>query len=43
MLGLMDNKNWLIEVEVAVCLATMSIVALTLMAGQHLWKHLVSK
>jgi len=36
----MDDKNWLIEVEVAVCLAAMAMVAFTLMAGHHLWKRL---
>jgi hypothetical protein len=43
MFSLMDNKSWLIEVEVAVCLVGMSIVALTLMAGHNLWKHAVPK
>ena len=43
MLGLMDNKSWLIELEVAVCLVALSMAALTLMVGHHLWKYTVSK
>lgn len=39
----MDNQDWLIELEVAVCLAIMSLIALTLMTGNNLWKHMVAK
>ena len=42
-LASMDNKDWLIEAEVAFCLAVMSLIALTLMTGHNVWKHLVSK
>jgi hypothetical protein len=43
MLGLMDNKSWLIEVEVAVCLVVLSMAAFALMVGHHLWKYTVFK
>jgi hypothetical protein len=39
----MDNKTWLLEVEVAVCLAAVAIVALALMLGSTLWKSLTGK
>jgi hypothetical protein len=37
----MDNKTWLIEAEVAVCIVAMAIVAFTLMVGDTLWSNLV--
>ena len=38
MLVVMDNKTWLVEMEVAACLVAVAIVAFTLMLGNTLWK-----
>jgi hypothetical protein len=39
----MNNKTWLIEVEVAACIMAGAIVAFTLMLGHTLWKSLAGK
>jgi hypothetical protein len=39
----MDNKTWLVEVEVAACILVGVIVALTLMMGHTLWMNLARK
>jgi len=39
----MDNKTWLVEVEVAVCILAGAIVAFTLMMGHTLWLSMVRK
>jgi uncharacterized membrane protein len=39
----MNNKTWLIEVEVAACTMAGAIVAFTLMLGHTLWKSLAGK
>ena len=39
----MDNKTWLIELEVAACLMAMILVAFTLMVGNNLWKTIAGK
>jgi hypothetical protein len=43
MLMVMDNKTWLVEVEVAACILAVAIVALTLMVGHTLWMSLARK
>jgi len=40
MLKAMDNKTWLVEVEVGACLMAVAIVAFSLMLGHTLWKSL---
>jgi hypothetical protein len=39
----MDNKTWLVEVEVAACLLAGVIVAFTLMMGHTLWQSMTGK
>jgi hypothetical protein len=39
----MDNKTWLVEVEVVACILAGAIVALTLMVGHSLWMCLARK
>jgi hypothetical protein len=39
----MDNKTWLVEMEVAACYVAVAIVALTLMLGNTLWKSVAGK
>jgi len=34
---------WLIELEVAACLAAMALVAFTLMVGYALWRYLAGR
>ena len=43
MLLAMDNKTWLVEMEVAVCFVAVAIVAFTLMLGNTLWKSVAGK
>jgi hypothetical protein len=43
MLLVMDNKTWLVEMEVAVCFVAIAMVALTLMMGHTLWKSMTGK
>jgi len=43
MLLIMDNKSWLVEVEVAACVLVGAVVALTLMVGHSLWMGLARK
>jgi hypothetical protein len=43
MLLAMDNKTWLVEMEVAACLMTVAIVAFSLMLGHTLWTSLARK
>ena len=43
MLMVMDNKTWLVEVEVAACILVGAIVAFTLMMGNSLWMRLARK
>jgi hypothetical protein len=43
MLMVMDNKTWLVEVEVATCLIAVAIVAFSLMLGHTLWMSLARK
>ena len=40
MLWTVENKTWLIEVEVAACLVAVAMAAFTLMVGHTLWKSL---
>jgi len=39
----MDNKTWLVEMEVAACLVAAAIAAFALMLGDTLWKSVSSK
>jgi hypothetical protein len=39
----MENKTWLIEMEVAACLMAVAILAFTLMVGHTLWMILARK
>jgi len=39
----MDHKMWLIELEVAACLAAMALLAFTLMVGYALWRYLAGR
>jgi hypothetical protein len=39
----MNNKTWLVEVEVAACILVGAVVALTLMMGHTLWMNLARK
>jgi hypothetical protein len=43
MLRVMDNKTWLLEVEVAACILAGAIVAFSLMLGNTLWMGLARK
>ena len=43
MLLVMDNKTWLVEMEVAVCFVAIAFVALTLMTGHSLWKSMAGR
>jgi hypothetical protein len=43
MLMVMDNKSWLVEVEVAACILAVAIAALTLMVGHTLWMSVARK
>jgi hypothetical protein len=43
MILVMDQKTWLIEVELAACILAGAIVALTLMLGHSLWKSMAGK
>jgi hypothetical protein len=38
-----ENKTWLIEVEVGACLMAVAIVAFSLMLGHTLWMSLARK
>ena len=42
MLSAMKIKTRLIEVEVAVCIVAVAIVAFTLMVGHTLWKYMAN-
>jgi hypothetical protein len=39
----MDNKNWLLELEVAACFVAVALLALALMLSNTLWKSLAGK
>jgi len=39
----MDNKTWLIELEVTACLMGMALVAFALMIAQNLWVNIARK
>jgi hypothetical protein len=39
----MDNKTWLVEVEIAICLVAAAVVAFALMAGYAVSKSLAGK
>ena len=43
MLLVMDNKTWLVEMEVAACFVAVAIVAFALMLGNTLWKSVAGK
>jgi len=43
MLLFMDNKTWLLEMEVAACFVAVAIVAFALMLGNTLWKSVTGK
>jgi len=43
MIVFMDNKTWLVEMEVAACFVAAAIVAFTLMLGNTLWNSVASK
>ena len=43
MLLVMDNKTWLVEVEVVACILAGAIVAFSLMLGNTLWMSLARK
>jgi hypothetical protein len=42
-LWFMDNKAWLLEMEVAACFVAVAIVAFALMLGSTLWKRATRK
>ena len=43
MLKVMDNKTWLVEVEIAAFVFAGAITALALMVGHSLWMRLARK
>lgn len=39
----MNNNTWLVEMEFLVCAVAMATIALTLMAGNALWKRMAGE
>jgi hypothetical protein len=36
----MDNKTWLVEVEILACVVALATLAFTLMVGNAIWKRM---
>jgi hypothetical protein len=43
MILVLNNKIWLIEIEVAACFVVIAFVALTLMLGHILWESVADR
>ena len=39
----MDNKTWLVEVEILACVVALATLAFTLMVGNAIWKRMAGE